>query len=807
MAPASRHIWVGNLPHSITEDDIAHLFSRFGDITRIAFLPGRSYAFIDLGNTDEAISAMKALDGFVVAGNPLRVEFTKDKSSAPSHYEDYSKKRDPPRNSERASSFSEKDFSKFHRGSPDQYHLEKSKNNDKSSESEPSEVLWIGFPAQLKVDETILRKAFSPFGEIEKITAFPGRTYAFIRFRDLIAACRAKETLQGKLFGNPRVHICFAKSESGVGSHGMKSTLSGSLSPRLKSKGEEYGGMRSPRYASNSGLEDPDIYNMNRRGISRSSADRSFGFDQRRFSEERSDIGFSPYAYGVHDSPVREKRGSFLYSSQTSHDFDPWDLPEETDLFPGAKRPRTSAFPPDNELSEYDFSDLKRERQALPRVISGFIQSEPFDRKPRHLIKHQDMSDRLSNSISPYGEKIDPSRPYYDDVRAGPGPQQSISIERKRVTPELKSLKDWKWEGTIAKGGNPICRARCFPVGKAPDMLLPEFLNCTARTSLDMLAKHYYQATGAWVIFFVPGSDADMGFYNEFMHYLEEKQRAAVAKLDDRTTMFLVPPSDFSQKVLKVAGNLSISGVILRLENTPASRVGPLHHFDEVREQRDLPELLRSGQEGLSYSATDVGASLNPISRQNLTSHYIPSSASGSRSMQSEISAPGQETTSSAQFPSGSFDFPSSSNVSAALQEMKASSCPSIPNPELLAQLTSSLFGQQRQPTSVQNVPMLTQNQPDNPFRTPEGYNFSSIRASSEIQQLQPQHQSNFSTIAPSAAAVPGELQTGGTSQGNQQVLNSGPVQEGENDPQKRLQATLQLAAALLQQIQQGKGT
>lgn len=71
-----------------------------------------------------------------------------------------------------------------------------------------------------------------------------------------------------------------------------------------------------------------------------------------------------------------------------------------------------------------------------------------------------------------------------------------------------------------------------------------------------MLAKHYYQATGAWVVFFVPGSDADIGFYNEFMHYLEEKQRAAVAKLDDRTTMFLVPPSDFSQKVLKVAGNV-----------------------------------------------------------------------------------------------------------------------------------------------------------------------------------------------------------------------------------------------------------
>lgn len=330
-------------------------------------------------------------------------------------------------------------------------------------------MLWIGFPAQLKVDETILRKAFSPFGEIEKITAFPGRTYAFIRFRDLISACRAKETLQGKLFGNPRVHICFARSESGGGSHGGKSSMAAPLSPRLKSRGQDYGGMKSPRFVSNLDPEEPDIYSMSRRGVSRSSADRSYGYDQRRFAEERSEAGFSPYAYGAHDSPMREKRSNFSYSSLKGHDFEPWDLPEETDLFPGAKRARTSAFPSDNELSEYDFSDLKRERQTLPRVTSDFVQSEPFGRKAGHLIKYQDMPDRLSNSIASHS---DPLRAYYDDVRIGSGPQQSSSIERKRATPESNSLKDWKWEGTIAKGGTPICRARCFPVGKALDMLL-----------------------------------------------------------------------------------------------------------------------------------------------------------------------------------------------------------------------------------------------------------------------------------------------------------------------------------------------
>ncbi|PKI66801.1 hypothetical protein CRG98_012807 [Punica granatum] len=630
-----------------------------------------------------------------------------DKSPAASRDEEHLEHRDPQRSSERALSFSQKDSSKFRHGGADRYHPEKSKIADKSSESEPSEVLWIGFPAQLKVDETILRKAFSPYGEIDKITAFPGRTYAFVRFRDLISACRAKETLQGKLFGNPRVHICFARSESGGGgSSGGKSSVAASLSPRFKSGIHDFGGMRSPRFISKLEAEDPDIYTTNRRGVSRSSADRLFGYDQRRFTEEMSEVGFSPNVYEYHGTPVREKRGNFPHSYQKGPDFDPWDLPEETDLFPGAKRQRTSAFHPDNDLLEYDYADLKHERQALPQVTSDFVQPERFDRntnKPSHHLR-------------------------------------------------------------------------------------PEFLDCTARTSLDMLSKHYYQAAGAWVIFFVPGSDADIGFYNEFMHYLEEKQRAAVAKLDDRTTMFLVPPSDFSQKVLKVPGNLSISGVVLRLENPLASKVGSLNWPDEVRERHDHPELLRSSRESLPYPAGDVGASLKPVVGQSLSSHYLPSSIAAPRN-----NAP--------------FDFPSSSNGINALQEMKASGISSIPNPELLVQLASSLIGQQRQSPNAQNALMGNQSQPEKPFSAPEGYNFLNIKASSEVQPYHPQQQSNFSAVAPpvAAAAVPAELQTGAP-QGNQQVPSSG-VQEGDNDPQKRLQATLQLAASLLQQIQQGKGT
>lgn len=82
--PPSRHLWVGNLSHSIVENDLTHLMLQFGELDSVAFQPGRSYAFINFKKEDEAIAAMKSLQGFPLAGNPLRIEFAKAVSFATS---------------------------------------------------------------------------------------------------------------------------------------------------------------------------------------------------------------------------------------------------------------------------------------------------------------------------------------------------------------------------------------------------------------------------------------------------------------------------------------------------------------------------------------------------------------------------------------------------------------------------------------------------------------------------------------------------------------------------------------------------
>ncbi|GMI73962.1 Arabidopsis thaliana Split Ends 2 [Hibiscus trionum] len=876
-APPSRHLWVGNLSHNIIEPDLTDHFLQFGELESVAFQPGRSYAFINFMNDEEAISAMRELQGFPVAGNPLRIEFAKaDKSSTPSREEDYLQ-----RSKVRGSPFSPRD-SRARRTSPEHFPLDKSKGNDRNGD--PSEVLWIGFPALLKVDEMILRKAFSPFGEIEKITVFPGRSYAFVRFRRLSSACRAKETLQGKLLGNPRVHICFAKSDGGSSTSG-RGPVNAPNSPRFRSNGRlgssenflhdrsfadlpEDTGIRSP-YMSNYDSGDVDVYSFKRKGSSWTGGNT---YEPWRFGEGEPDPRVPQDVYERSKSPMRYHDYPPKLPQKNAFYEEPWDMPEDNYPVRGAKKMRTGTFPPEKELPEYSLSDLEQEKRLFPRMLSDIPQPEAFDKNfEPAVLGYKQIPDRSRSFTPTRGERNDHWKPSYDGFPVGSGSLQSNISERKRFTQELDqpSLKEWKWEGTIAKGGTPVCRARCFPVGKVLDMMLPEFLDCTARTGLDMLAKHYYQASSAWVVFFVPEGDADMGLYNEFMNYLGEKQRAAVAKLDDITTLFLVPPSDFSEKVLKVPGKLSISGVILRLD--PSDSIGSAHpsersdssllpfHGDTSFAKPSTvpgsfpsmpyPELSRQGIKDISYpgngaiSAPPVSLSGSAHSFGNVSDlydehrrDYAPQQNAmygpgwSSHDQQHPVSvnrnAPQvsgfdpaiqghqsvmpravQETYSST---GGSSGIPLSGNSKPAMPEFKSSSMPiNGLQPEQLAQLASSLIGQQGQVGNVANAPMGENFRHTNTIdhsdmmRQQQGYGLQNNQAApelstsqfSQLQQLQQQQTSS------SAAAVSQATQR------NQQLQGTGIPEEGDGDPQKRLQATLQLAAALLQQIQQGKGT
>ncbi|KAF8082202.1 hypothetical protein N665_0844s0016 [Sinapis alba] len=785
--PPSRHLWVGNLPLGISERELADRFLRFGELESVAFQPARSYAFLNFKHDEDAFAAIDSLQGFPLNGNPLKIEFAKpEKSSTGSRTENIFR-HDEQRSGARGSPFFQKD-SRMRYESPDTY----SKSNKMSDrDAEPSEVLYIGFPASLKVDEALLMKDFSPFGDIAKVTIFPGRSYAFVQFRNLMAARKAKETLQGKLFGNPRVHISFAKSEPSSSSSG-RGPSGRSFSPPYRSvdrlgssegyfhQDRNYGSIsrtssvRDPHYIADRDLEESEDYMLNRKRASRNEYDGGLPYRRSR-SPHRLPQDMHEYHREMgstfRDDPHRFPSRSSVYE-------EPRGLSEEDYYYQDTKRVKTRSTQPERQLPGHLISGVGQEIRPFTRGSADFSPNKAFERNyEAGQLRYKQTVEKPLNLNIRNGENSSFREPPYDELM---GDFSLPEGRRHTLEQNRPSLKDWNWEGTIAKGGNPICRAKCFPVGKVMDMMLPEFLDCTARTGLDMLANHYYQSSQAWVVFFVPGSDADIVFYNEFMHYLEEKQRAAVSKLDDTTTLFLVPPSDFSEKVLKVPGKLSISGVILRSE-CGSSGYGPVQQQGDRRYgETSYPEDSSSGAVPdpgptafLRSAARDVQhLPMDPYieSRHDQYSRmdWPPRDVSVTNTRSSQMQPPLIDLQ-------GHSGFIPEKQQNADASRFRETDIPSGFQPEQLTHLASSMSRQQYQV--------------DNTSNQPERYASDARSSFHPLQDVQ------------TPSAPPGYQ--------NVQLQGSSNVQEGEEEneanPQKRLQATLQLAAALLQQIQQSK--
>ncbi|KAJ1289147.1 hypothetical protein BS78_02G142700 [Paspalum vaginatum] len=656
VAPPSRHLWVGGLAPGVTASDLSELFLRCGNVEGVARDPGRNFAFVSFLREGDAVAAVRELQGARFAGAPVRIEFSKGDKAAGSSMDDkrYTQYADEQHSTGRG---------RKRQPSPENT-IDKSKRN---RSTEPSEILWIGFPPGLKVDEARLREAFSPFGEVLRVTTFPGRTYAFVQYSSIAAACRAKEALQGKLFNNPRISICFSRSEGAAPEVEQRSflapysprpsvrpifrdedfeafprarpfdspprnfhTSSPHFGPNRLSRDADVGFRRDNYFDQEAGTElgrvsNIELYRIRELGPERRMPEELYE-PHRQSPTARSDVPW-------HSIPAERPRRPLPLE-------DSWDVEDNSYLI--SKKLRGSQVH-DTELPEYPFSEFdqakvhpeypRRPHHGLPEDVlnTGTL---PFTTMHgRHNL------DPLKN-VTPLVNKHEPWRAQESFVRH--------LGEMDRSTPEHHepALKDeWKWNGTIAKGGAPICRARCFPVGKVLNFMLPEFLNCTARTSLDMLSKHYYQAAGSWVVFFVPENDVDMAAYNDFMSYLGDKQRAAVCKLGERSTLFLVPPSDFSEQVLRVPGNVSISGVILKFQQSNPDYSSPnrksleiIHPSSksnlntDVSSREDLDALrrlnppdIRTFPQGPDYVLSS-GGSFTPSSADFIPS-YKPESA------------------------------------------------------------------------------------------------------------------------------------------------------------------------------------
>jgi RNA recognition motif-containing protein len=87
------NIYVGNLPYSVTDDQLRAAFAEFGDVSSAKIImdrySGRSkgFGFVEMGNDSEAEEAIKSLDNSDLQGRKLKVNQAKPKTGKPAKRE------------------------------------------------------------------------------------------------------------------------------------------------------------------------------------------------------------------------------------------------------------------------------------------------------------------------------------------------------------------------------------------------------------------------------------------------------------------------------------------------------------------------------------------------------------------------------------------------------------------------------------------------------------------------------------------------------------------------------------------------
>ncbi len=87
----SNKLYIGNIPFSISEDELSDLFSSIGNVSNV-YLPtdketgrSRGFAFIEMSSEDEASAAVNKLNGKIVGGRNIKVAIATERTDRPNN--------------------------------------------------------------------------------------------------------------------------------------------------------------------------------------------------------------------------------------------------------------------------------------------------------------------------------------------------------------------------------------------------------------------------------------------------------------------------------------------------------------------------------------------------------------------------------------------------------------------------------------------------------------------------------------------------------------------------------------------------
>ncbi|HIA09230.1 MAG TPA: RNA-binding protein [Chromatiaceae bacterium] len=85
------NIYVGNLPYSLTEDDLKDAFNEFGDVTSASIIMdkfsghSKGFGFVEMDDGEAASEAIQALNESALHGRNIRVNKAKPRAKDQSH--------------------------------------------------------------------------------------------------------------------------------------------------------------------------------------------------------------------------------------------------------------------------------------------------------------------------------------------------------------------------------------------------------------------------------------------------------------------------------------------------------------------------------------------------------------------------------------------------------------------------------------------------------------------------------------------------------------------------------------------------
>ena len=68
-----RKLYVGNLNHAVTIDELKELFADYGDVEKVNIIEGKGFGFVEMSSRSEADRAKQALNGSELQKRTLRI--------------------------------------------------------------------------------------------------------------------------------------------------------------------------------------------------------------------------------------------------------------------------------------------------------------------------------------------------------------------------------------------------------------------------------------------------------------------------------------------------------------------------------------------------------------------------------------------------------------------------------------------------------------------------------------------------------------------------------------------------------------